>query len=112
MHQNNIVNGIIIFILLCVVLKLCNCMNYRLQNGYNSNQFQNYDNTQQHACQSEEYHIPGNSNSNTIGVIYPPRLGPLHSIFGGESGCNSSHAVIYDNGVTFNGCNSCLPAAH
>ncbi len=47
-----------------------------------------------------------------IGMVYPPRLGPLHSNFkipsnGVVDQCKSPFAIIYKNGVVFN---RCLPA--
>jgi hypothetical protein len=49
-------------------------------------------------------------SGNIIGMIYPPRLGPLHTNFvmpDDKDSCNSPYATIYENKVVFN---NCLPA--
>ena len=49
------------------------------------------------------------SSNQVIGMIYPPRLGPLHSNFvmpDDKDSCQSPYAVIYEDKVVFN---QCLP---
>ncbi len=51
----------------------------------------------------------GFEQERVIGMIYPPRLGPLHTNFvlpEDKDSCNSPYAVIYEDKVVFN---QCLP---
>lgn len=100
-----------ILVLMTVLYMIYNCVNSTQEFQYNVHQKIHplYSSVQFHPNQEVDqitYKLPIGSNQ-LIGMVYPPRIGPLHTNFivpGQKDSCSSPYAAIYDDKVVFNQC--------